>query len=95
MNLMMFQCIIITCADDAVGYGHLSAVGYVDPVGVGAPSRRGDEQPRDVCFPAVGDHYVHLHAVLHLEVVHYQMVAASEVQGLQILRTDEEHSVPE
>lgn len=74
----------ITCADDAAAYQDVSAVGYVDPVGVGAPSWRGDEQPRHEHFPGVGDHDVHLHAVSHLEVLHNQMLAALEVQRLRI-----------
>ena len=73
-----------TCADGAVAYGHLLAVGYMDAVSVGAPSRRSDEQLRHEHVPGVGDRDVHLHAVPHLQILHDQVRASSEVDRLQV-----------
>ena len=73
-----------TCADGAVAYGHFLAVGYMDAVSVGAPSRRSDEQLRHEHVPGVGDRDVHLHAVPHLRILHDQVRASSEVDRLQV-----------
>ena len=50
----------------------------------GAPSRRSDEQLRHEHVPGVGDRDVHLHAVPHLQILHDQVRASSEVDRLQV-----------
>ena len=56
----------------------------MDAVSVGAPSRRSDEQLRHEHVPGVGDRDVHLHAVPHLQILHDQVRASSEVDRLQV-----------